>query len=243
LGLIKTILADDEKHALERLRELLDESGLFDIVAEAATGHEAFELIIKHRPDVAFLDINMPGVSVFDTISSLNDPPLVVFQTAYSEYAIDAFNINAIDYLMKPFSRERLGQAVQKIQERMSVEKSKSATKTSDHKKTDKITVRDRRSIKLIQVRDIQKICFEDGLCFIYSGEKKYISDKPLKYFEDKLKNQGFFRTSRAYMVNLDHIETIHPMFQGSYLIELKDKSRVELSRRKAQVLKKLIEF
>ena len=243
MTMINVIIADDEKHARERLRELLEESGFFNIAGEASTSHEAFEMIVTQKPDVAFLDIDMPGISIFDTISSLNDPPIIIFQTAYSEYAAEAFNINALDYLMKPLRRDRMNQAVQKIQERMSLKIEESEKKVPDASKLEKITVRDRGAIKLVQVKDILKICFEEGLCFIYTDERKFLSDKTLTHYEERLKDQGFFRSSRANLVNLDFIEKIHPMFQGSYLIELKDKSRVELSRRKAQILKKMIEF
>ena len=112
--MIKTLIADDEKHARERLKELLLAFEIFDITAEAATGDEALEKIIMHKQDVAFLDINMPGISVFNTLPSLSHPPIIIFQTAYSEYAADAFNINALDYIMKPFSRERFEKTVGK---------------------------------------------------------------------------------------------------------------------------------
>ena len=98
--MIKTLIADDEKHARERLKELLVSFEIFDITAEAATGNEALEKIIMHKPDVAFLDINMPGISVFSTLPSLSHPPIIIFQTAYSEYAVEAYNINALDYIM-----------------------------------------------------------------------------------------------------------------------------------------------
>lgn len=244
MTMIKAIIADDERHARERLKDLLNELALFDIIGEASSGNEALEMIVAKRPDVAFLDINMPGISVFDTVSSLNNPPLIVFQTAYSEYASDAFNVNAIDYLMKPLSRERLNRAVKKIQERLLTDGHPRADNTRpQQQKTDSISIRDKGAIKIISILDIQKICFEDGLSFIYSSDKKYISDKTLKHYEDILKARGFFRSSKTDLVNLDFIEVIHPMFNGSYIIEMKDKSRVDLSRRKSRLLRKIIDF
>jgi len=246
--MIKTLIADDEKHARERLKELLVAFEIFDITAEAATGNEALEKIIMHKPDVAFLDINMPGISVFSTLPSLSHPPIIIFQTAYSEYAVEAYNINALDYIMKPFSRERLEKTVGKIQEKMyaqsqSLEASAGKVGESASGKTEIISIKVRGTIKIIQVKDIQKICFEDGLSFIYTHEGRYMTDKYLNYYENKLVNSGFFRTNRANLVNLDYIESIHHMFKGRYLVELKDKSRVDLSRRKAVTLKKIIDF
>ena len=246
--MIQTLIADDEKHARERLKELLATFEMFHITAEAATGNEALEKIITHKPDVAFLDINMPGVSVLNTVSSLSHPPIIIFQTAYSEYAVEAFNINALDYIMKPISRERLEKTVEKIQEKISTqiqspEFSTGKSGDPESEKTEIISVKVKGTIKLIQVTDIHKICFEDELSFIYTDEGRYMTDKYLNYYEKKLANSGFFRTNRASLVNLDYIESIHHMFKGRYLVELKDKSRVDLSRRKAAALKKLIDF
>ena len=246
--MIKTLIADDERHARERLKELLVAFEIFDITAEAASGNEALEKIIMHKPDVAFLDINMPGISVFNTLSSLSRPPIIIFQTAYSEYAAEAYDIDALDYIMKPFSRERLEKTVGKIQEKMYAQNQSSDFLTgkvgeSAGEKKEIIPIKVRDTIKIILVKDIQKICFEDGLSFIYTNEGRYMTDKYLNYYEKKLVNSGFFRTNRANLVNLDYIESIHHMFKGRYLVELKDKSRVDLSRRKAVALKKQIDF
>lgn len=241
MTMIKTIIADDEKHARERLKELLEEFDVFDIKGEASTGTEALEMIISYKPDVAFLDINMPGISVFDSIPSLNDPPLIIFQTAYSEYATDAFDINALDYIMKPLSRERLSNTVKKIRDNLS--SSTERKDESDNISADRITIRDSGSIRVVKVKDIQKICFEDGLSFIYTEGNKILSDKPLKHYEDRLRDMGFFRSSKANLVNLDCIKAIYPMFKGQYIIELKDSSRIDLSRRKARLLKKIMDF
>lgn len=246
--MIKTLIADDERHARERLKELLEAFEIFDITAEAASGNEALEKIIMHKPDVAFLDINMPGISVFYTLPSLSHPPIIIFQTAYSEYAAEAYNINALDYIMKPFSRERLEKTVGKIQEKMYAQNQLpkvSAWKKAESapEKMEIVSIKVKDTIKIIKAKDIQKICFEDGLSFIYTHEGRYMTDKYLNYYEKKLANSGFFRTNRANLVNLDYIESIYHMFKGRYLVELKDKSRVDLSRRKAVALKKRIDF
>ncbi len=258
--MIKAIIADDEKYARQRLKELLDSFDIFDILSEASTGSEVLEMIITHKPDVAFLDINMPGVPVFNTISSLADPPMIVFQTAYSEHAAEAFNVNAVDFLTKPISRERLEQTVEKIKAELQkntdrITESKSGSKTdpnnddfkieneSESGQVEKITVKVRGAVRIIQVKDIRRICFEDGLSFIYTEKDRFLSDKFLNYYEEKLGPTGFFRASRSNLINIEYIDSIHKMFKGTYLIELKDKTRVDLSRRKAADLKKLIDF
>ncbi|MBU2514964.1 LytTR family DNA-binding domain-containing protein [bacterium] len=242
--MIKTLIADDEQHAIDRLKDLLSDYEQFQIVAIARDGSEALEKTVSLNPEVAFLDINMPGVSVFKTISSLNDPPLIIFQTAHSKYATNAFDINALDYLLKPISRERFQQAVLKILDKMSQGSQKSATSESPEKdQIEKISVKTEGVIKVIPVDDIQKICFEEGLSFLYTREGRFLSDHSLNYFEQKLESAGFFRSSRAALINLNFITTISKGFKGGFFIELKDGSKAELSRRKAQVLKKLLDF
>ncbi len=242
--MIKTLIADDESHAIDRLKDLLSNHKQFQIVAVARNGTEALEQMVSNTPDVAFLDINMPGVSVFKTISSLQVPPIIIFQTAHSKYAADAFNIDALDYLMKPVSRERFARAVGKILEKMSG--SEIATKASEpveREQTEKISVKVRDTIKIIQVSDIRKICFEEGLSFIHTEEGRFFSDRSLNYYEEKLQDMGFFRSNRANLVNLSFVAAIHKGFKGAYIIELQDGSHVDLSRRKALILKKTLDF
>jgi len=252
--MIKTLIADDEQPALERLKDLLKDHEQFQIVAEANDGSGALEQIVSLKPDVAFLDINMPGVSVFKTISSLQNPPLIVFQTAHSKYAADAFDINAVDYLMKPVSRERFSQAITKILDKLAVSGSEPMVQTETEPEPteeidqgkeiiDKISVKAHGAIKIIPVAEIQYLCFEEGLSFIYTEEGRYLADRSLNYYEEKLKPAGFFRSNRAYLVNLEYVTTIHKGFKGNYTVELKNGSRIELSRRKAPVLRKKLDF
>ncbi len=247
--MIKTLIADDEQHAIQRLKDLLSDYNEFQIIAEVNDGTKALEQIVALKPDVVFLDINMPGVSVFNTILSLQDPPLVVFQTAHSKYAADAFDINALDYLLKPISRERFQQAIEKITSKLSPAKSLSndpepLTKLSmDKDLSEKISIKVHGAIKIIPTSEIQKICFENGLSFIYTQAGRFLSDHTLNHYEDKLRTNNFFRSNRANLVNLEYMTTVHQGFNGGSLIELKDGSRIELSRRKAQILKKMLDL
>ncbi len=243
--MIKTLIADDEQHAIDRLKELLSDYEEFQIVAEAKDGTQALEQIVAQEPDVVFSDINMPGVSVFKTVSSLQKPPLIIFQTAHSKYAAEAFDINALDYLLKPISRDRFKQAVTKITEKLeTVERTEPPSKEApDKDHAEKISVKVQGAIKVISLADIQKVCFEEGLSFIYTEEGRFMADRSLNYYEEKLESAGFFRSNRTNLVNLDHITTIHKQFKGNYLIELKDGSKIDLSRRKAQILRKKLDF
>lgn len=238
--MITTIIADDESPARERLRELLDRFDEFDIVAEAKDGNEALQLIISLKPQTAFLDINMPGISVFQSIPSLQNPPLIIFQTAYSEHAADAFSIDALDYLLKPVRFERLEKTVAKLHERLSSGEKSAVTQTrpSDH-----VTVTINGKTKIIPAEEIVGISIENGFCYINTVNEKLISDKYLNYYEEKLTGGKFFRTSRTDLINLNHISLINKEFQGTYSIALKNGISIDLSRRKAQELRKIIDF
>ena len=242
--MITAIIADDENPARERLRELLDRFALFDIVAEAKDGNEALHLIIVHKPEVVFLDINMPGMSVFQSIPSLQNPPLIIFQTAYSEFAADAFTINALDYLLKPIRFERLENAVAKIIDKKALRKS-DHPKSSDMpaKPANHITVTIGGKTKIISSKDIIRISMENGFCCLHTVNDKIVSDRYLNYYEEKLEGNNFFRTSRTDIINLDKVAMIHKEFQGMYTIEMRGGVKVDLSRRKAGELKKIIDF
>jgi two-component system, LytTR family, response regulator len=240
--MITTIIADDETHARERLRELLDKFDLFTVIAEAKDGNEALKLIISHTPEVVFLDINMPGMSVFQTMPSLKNPPLIIFQTAYSEHAARAYDINALDYLLKPIRFERLEKAVAKILEKRGA---------SDHPKSpdsplgpsNHVAITISGKTRIVAAEDIISISVEDGICCLYTAGEKMMSDKYLTYFEEKLKGGNFFRTGRTDMVNLHHIVMIEKEFQGTYTVVMQNGMKIDVSRRKAQQLKKIMDF
>lgn len=240
--MIKTIIADDENHARERLRELLGRFDIFDIAGEARDGNEALQMIIIHKPAVAFLDINMPGISVFQTVSSLQNPPLIVFQTAYSEYAADAFDINALDYLLKPVRFERLEKTVAKIIEKCTP-KSEILATSELSKPLDHVTITINGKTRVIAAKDILRISIEEGFCYLYTNAEKLISDKYLNYYEEKLKGSNFFRTSRTDIINLDYISMINKVVQGVYTIEMQNGMQIDLSRRKAQQLRQIVDF
>lgn len=244
--MIRTLIADDEQHALDRLKDLLGDYEEFLVVAEARDGTSALEKIVSRKPDVAFLDINMPGVSVFKTIGSLQDPPLIIFQTAHSKYATDAFDVSAVDYLLKPVGKERFSQAVKKIREKLSAQSlsfQEQGAKEEEYNPVEKISVKVHGTIKIIPISEIRKICFEEGLSFIYAKEGRFLSDHSLNYYEEKFRNLDFFRSNRANLINLEFVSAIHKAFKGNYFVEMSDGSKVDLSRRKAMSLKKIVDF
>lgn len=241
---IAVLIADDEKPARMRLRSLLKEYSEYSIVAEAQNGDEVLRLIIEKSPHVAFLDINMPGASVFSSIPSLKKPPLVVFQTAYSEYGAKAFDINAVDYLLKPFSRERFKQALEKLSLTLNLhsrEWSDHQEKISTEPELNVISIKSGEALRIVKVEKIRRISFDDGFSFIHLGKEKLYSDKSLNYYEELLNNCRFYRVSRTDIINLNYMEKLHPFFQGQYVVELTGSEKVRVSRRRVQGLKDLI--
>lgn len=239
-NIITVLIADDEKPARNRLKSLLKEHNNFQIVAEAENGDEVLSMLISKSPQVAFLDINMPGASVFSTIPSLKNPPLIIFQTAYSEYGVKAFDINAVDYLLKPISKERFKTAIEKLQLNIGLGSSESQAENKNES-IEIISIKSGDSIRVIKVKHIHKISFEDGFSFIYSGAERIYSDKSLNYYDELLKNSGFYRVSRTDIINISYISKLHPMFKGQYSVELKSNERINISRRRLQGLKELL--
>lgn len=238
--LIKVLIADDEAPARTRIKTLLEPYKQLTICAEAADGDEVLRHIIEKTPDLAFLDINMPGASVFSTIPSLKNPPLIVFQTAYSQYGVKAFDIDAVDYLLKPVSRKRFDKALIKIMGRLGKsEKNKTAEKPET--RSDVISVKTGESLRVIRIDTIRRISFEEGFCFIYCNSEKIYSDKPLSHFANQLENRGFYQVSRNDLISLKRLSRLHPFFNGQYIAELTNGEKLHVSRRRVQRLKELI--
>jgi two-component system, LytTR family, response regulator len=235
--MIHTVVADDERHARSRFCSMLKKYPDIQIIGEISDGDEFISLLHSEHIDLAFLDINMPGAPVFQTISSLPDPPLVVFQTAYSEYAIDAFGINAIDYLLKPVSRERLDACIEKVNHALLMKKNKAGSPLKQ------LSVKYGSIMKVIKIPDIFIITAEEGFSFISTHEGRFLSDKSLKYFEQILSYSRFYRVSRTALVNLDYVKMLHPMFKGSYRLELNNGTKIDVSRRRMKGLKELLTF
>lgn len=236
---ITVLLADDESHARDRMRDLLDRFDIFEVIGEAKDGNEALQQIIGLQPQVAFLDINMPGISVFQSLPSLKNPPLIVFQTAYSEHAAEAFDINALDYLLKPVREERLSQTVAKIKEKLGYDE----TPTVVPPVVDKLSVKVNGQTLFIELPAIIRISFENGFSTIYTQNGKYLSDKYLNHYEELLEKSGFFRASRSELIKLSAITSIQGHGQGMFRVRLSNDDCVDLSRRKGQALRRIVQF
>jgi DNA-binding LytR/AlgR family response regulator len=247
---LRTVIVDDEAPARERLLRFLAQNDLVEIVGEADDGLKAVELIEQENPDLVLLDIQMPGLDGFAVIQSLETLPLIIFVTAYDEYAIRAFEVNALDYLLKPFTRDRLDKAIEKAQIELSRRTEFPArinslfkTLKEQQRYTERIAVRKEGRIFVIDVASIDWIGAEKGPIYIHTKTDKYQSKYTLDELEDRLNPDMFFRTHRSAIVNLTRMKEIVPWFAGTFLVRLNDGTEIELSRNKAKQLKEILQW
>ena len=238
--MISCIIIDDSRLAREELRRLLEGKPDLTIINEAENISRAQEQIEKEQPDLIFLDIQMPGGSGFDLLEKLDYLPQVIFTTAYDEYAMKAFEVNALDYLQKPITDERLDAALQIASERI---------QTSSTEERDKLTLEDQVFVRdgdrcwFVQLSDISLLEIEGNNTRIKFDDQNPLITRSLNYMEDRLDPRTFFRANRQQIVNLKWIKKIDPWFSGSIRITLKDDSIVDVSRRQTARFKEIMSF
>ena len=245
---MRILIVDDEALARQRLKRLLVDIEMVDIIGEAEDGVQAVELIEREQPDLVLLDIQMPGLDGFGVIEALEQPPPIVFITAYDQYAIRAFEINAIDYLLKPFSRERLVEAIHRAQEKQTDEQHFASrfsplleNLASQGQHLTRLAVRDRNCIRVLNVVDVDWISVENEQTFVHVASEAYPIRRTLTDLEARLDPACFFRAHRSTIVNLDRVKEIIPWFKGSHKLRLTTGAEVELSRAQARALRKIL--
>ncbi len=245
---LKAVLVEDEPPARRRLKRLLDETGSIEVLAEADTVRDAVTKIRQNEPDVVFLDIQIPGGDGFEVLQRLEEFPPVVFVTAYDEYAVRAFEADAVDYVVKPVTNERLREALEKIQRRIEKQKPQEGVAAMLQKKPGmppRVVARRRGRIVLLDPTEISHITADHTLVFAWKEGNSYLVPKTLQEIEDTLSEYGFRRTHRSALVNLSFIAAVRPGDSGNFILELKDedKTTVPLSRRRARHLREEIGF
>jgi two-component system LytT family response regulator len=247
---MRTLIVDDEAPARERLKRLLADIEGVELIGEAEGGIQAVEMIERERPDLVLLDIQMPGLDGFGVIEALEDPPLVIFVTAYDEYAIRAFEVNALDYLLKPFSRERLEKAVRRAQEALTEEQDFAMrlgplleSLATQGRYLTRLAVRDRDRIRVLDVDEMDWIGVEDEQVMVHVGDRAYLIRRTLTELESRLDPAHFFRAHRSAIVNLSRVKEVIPWFKGSHKLRLTTGAEVELSRARARALRKILRW
>jgi two-component system LytT family response regulator/two-component system response regulator LytT len=245
---IRTLIVDDEKLARDRLVEFL--AGVSDVavVGEAGDGVAALKIIEEARPDLVFLDVQMPGMDGFEVLKALRGPlPHVVFSTAYDEYAIRAFEVGAVDYLLKPFARARVEEAVGRVRARLGSAGNgpdwNSLLRQLDERRklyVTQIPVHSGKRILIVPVADVLWFGVEYRLVYAHTNERAYMTNYTLRELEERVDPALFFRAHKSSLVNLRHVKEIVPWFGGRYKLVMRDHaaSEVALSRAQARELR-----
>ena len=233
--MIKTILIDDEPLARSLVREYLQGHADIEIVQECGDGFDGVKAIAQHQPDLIFLDIQMPKINGFEMLELIEQPPSVIFTTAFDDYAIKAFEAHAIDYLLKPFSKERFDRAITTWLNQRGAGKEKiksvldmAATKPEEHTR---IVVKKGNNIVIVPVQQIHYIEAYDDYVKIYTADGFYLKKKTTSFYESVLDAKRFVRVHRSYILNVQELTRIEPVSKDSYLAVLKSGTKIPLSQ------------
>lgn len=237
--MIKTILADDEILARQKLRQLLKDERDIEIVGECASASETVELVRVAKPELLFLDIRMPSMDGFDVISALSEEarlvmPAIIFTTAYDQYALRAFEVHAIDYLLKPFTSVRLKSAVQRVRER--AQSGVSALNSNEKNGNDdcpaaRIVFKSRGRILFLPVADIRWVGAEENYVRLCTGQETHLLRETMSRLEARLNPQVFLRVHRSFIVNLNYVKEVRTEQDGESVVVMTDGQKVTMSR------------
>jgi len=237
---IRALIIDDERLAREGLKQLLAETGDIELIGEAANADEAIELVEKYKPQLLFLDIEMPEKNGFDLLEELLETPYVIFTTAYNEFALKAFEVNAMDYILKPIELPRLKEAISRVK-KLIIEIDQQPKSNKTLTETDQVFIRDGDKCWFIKLTDIRMIESAGNYAKIYFDKYQPLIHKTLNALDERLSPSLFFRANRQQIINLHCIDKIEPFFNAGFLIFLKDGTRVEVSRRQSVKFKELM--
>ncbi len=249
----RTIIIEDEKPARDLLKAYLKEFEQVELLGEYDNGFDGLKAVNELKPDVIFLDVQMPKLTGFEMLEVLEHNPEVIFTTAYDQYAIKAFEQNAVDYLLKPFSRERFREAIEKLSARIekvgvhdgekgNIEKIKIHLSEGDEK-LHRVVIKKSGRIHVISTDEINFIDAQDDYVMIYTKDGKYLKQQTMKYFEKHLDPEQFIRVHRSFIVNISKIERIEPYEKSNYILILKDGNKIPVSRSGMQTLKENLDF
>lgn len=239
---IKAIIIDDERLARNELKKLLQVHPEIEIIEEAANVDDGIEKIESMNPELIFLDIQMPSKTGFDLLTEVERAPKVIFTTAYDEYAIKAFEVNALDYLQKPIEPKRLSDAIHKLQ--MEIQKEKAGLQQGNRgplTEEDQVFVKDGERCWFVKLSEIRLFESVGNYAKVFFGTNKPLILKSLNALEERLDDRVFFRANRKHIINLRWIEKIEPYFNGGLLVDLKGGEKIEVSRRQTVKFKEMM--
>jgi len=245
---VKVVIIEDEELGRELIKNYLKEEENVEILAECENGFEGIKAIQDLKPDLVFLDIQMPKLNGFEMLEILDEKPEIIFTTAYNQYAIQAFELNAVDYLLKPFSKERLLDALKKAISRIKInqprtDKINKLIQQPLDEIIERIVVKSNTKIKVIPVDKIRYLEAQDDYVMIYTFEGRHLKQATMKYFEEHLDPKEFMRVHRSYIIRLDQVVQLEPYGKDSYVAKLKDGPTVKISKSGFKNLKEKLNF
>ncbi len=245
---LRTIIVEDEELARSLLGSFLKAFNNIEIIHECENGFEGVKMINELKPDLVFLDIQMPKITGFEMLELLEHKPEIIFTTAYDQFALKAFEYNAADYLLKPFSKTRLKEALDKVVDRfvkheLKTDLIENVTNYPQDGYLDRVVVKDRHKINIIPVDQIRYIESMDDYVLIYTKEKRHMKQKTMKYFEGALNPKDFVRIHRSYIVKVEEIAEIQQYEKESYIVILHDKIKLKVSKTGYKKIKEVLRF
>ncbi|MBC7873350.1 MAG: LytTR family transcriptional regulator DNA-binding domain-containing protein [Ferruginibacter sp.] len=243
---MKTIIIDDEPLARSILKEYLQKHTQLEVMQECNDGFEGVKAIQQHQPDLIFLDIQMPKITGFEMLELIEEPPAVIFTTAFDEYAIKAFEAHAIDYLLKPFNQERFDKAIARWNEQQSTSSEKNTrdlleSASLSPSQSQRIVVKNGSKIKIIPVHDVLYLEAADDYVKIHTPEGYFLKNKTMNHFERSLDGEQFVRSHRSYIVNVQQITRIDPYEKDNHVAILRSGAKVPVSRNGYGKLKEVL--
>jgi len=245
--MIKAIIIDDEPLARSIVQEYLAAYNNITVVQECNDGFEGVKAIQQYKPDLLFLDIQMPKINGFEMLELIENPPAVLFTTAFDEYALKAFETHAVDYLLKPFSKERFDKAIEKFFDQAAARRQQANTEAllqqeeMPSKGLERVVVKTGGKINIIPVQNIEYLEAADDYVKIYSGGAVHLKNKTMAFFEKQLPAALFVRTHRSYIINLQEITRIHPHEKDSHVAVLRSGARIPVSKAGYDKLKEVL--
>ena len=258
---INTLIIDDEKPAREELAYLLKAFPEVNIVAQGKNGIDAVNLVKEHTPDLVFLDVQMPGLDGFGVIKKLMEKkikvPQIIFATAFEEYAVQAFEVNAVDYVLKPFDKGRLAKAIQRAKKMVEANSSPverletligqlGTPKVPQAAQPVKLLLKSQQRMFLVSADEMVYASIQDGTITIFTKDSEGVSNyRTIEELQASLDSDRFWRAHRSYLINIDHIKEVVPWFKSSYMLKMDDKraSEVPVSRAQTRRLRELIKM
>jgi two-component system, LytTR family, response regulator len=248
MNIVKAIIIEDEELARVLIKNYLKDLENFEIIEECENGFEGIKAINELKPDIVLLDIQMPKLNGFEMLELIENPPEIIFTTAYNQYAIQAFELNAVDYLLKPYSKDRLLAAVEKARARIQSNTPPSTQMANlvHHPLTEtleRIVVKSGTKIKVVPVSKIRYLEAQDDYVMIYTDEGKHLKQGTMKSFEDHLDPGQFIRVHRSYIVRIDQVVQLEPYAKDSYVAKLKDEVVIKVSKSGLKSLRGKLNF